>query len=146
VTERWKTYKGATTTREYLSCRQRIKEMVTKGVMTLEDIATNPPSDSMRRQARKMWREQYAFDKKRGRFVISYCLGKFEYPGTEEEARLKAKAQALEKLVAWRERRLCFEDLVDYTIIQPVDTKKEATGKSPSLAVKSKRSYFRPSS
>jgi len=139
VTERWKTYKGATTTREYPSCRQRIEKMVVNGVMTLEEIATNPPSDSMRRQARKMWREQYAADKKRGRFAISYCLGKFEYPGTEEEARLKAKAQVLGKLVAWRERRLSFKDLVDYTIIEPVDLKKEARGKSASLAVKDKK-------
>lgn len=137
--EPWKRPRKVETQREYLWCRQRIEKIIAEGIMTLEEIATNPPSDSMKRQARKMWREQYTLDNTRGRFAISYCLGKFEFPGTEEEARKKAEAQALADLIDWKEGRKSFEELFricGYIRIELLDSKIASRGKISSIAVK----------
>lgn len=73
---------------------------------------------------------------KREKYAISFCLGKFEFLGTEEEAREKAKAQAIQDLLAWEGGEITFDELIGYTRVERINPKTVARGRSPAIAVK----------
>lgn len=153
--EPWKRPRKVETQREYLVCRQRIEKMVAEGIMTLEEIANNPPGDSMKRQARKMWREQekegvpskveklpISSDKLqanilqvKGRWKINFVTNGFVGQGSLEEMRKKATEDIISKLVEYCMGRISFEN-VFYLKAEKLDSKVASRGKISSIAVK----------
>ena len=153
--EQWRTFKLRKPPVERPLCRFEIEDLVAKGIMTLEEIADTGRTEWLRRQARTMWREKNLSQKSpkllrnkkppeklqtgRGRFRVSFCLGSYEYPGTEEEARGKAVPDVRAVLTEWKEDQVPLDELFrrhGYIYIEPIDMKTAARGKSPAIAVK----------
>jgi len=122
--ERWKNFKPRGKEVEYPGCRKKIKAILAQEIMTLEEIANNPPSQGMKRQARKMWRERYAtkpvelqekaepvaYDtNEKGWWKIEFAIDSYRGMGRLEEVREKAKVKAIDLLQKYAEGRIPFE-------------------------------------